>query len=159
MTYVQSASRGLGEWSFLSNGGNSVPSQLWAWITGTVAEASDDPPAVVAWRAGVTQRGDVALRWPFADGFHGELAERESNADDTGAVIGYNYYLAPLDVINADRARRNLDALAANVILPVASAGESVAQVITGVAVRGAVVVGAAALGVGFLLSLARGRR
>lgn len=151
------ATGGLGDW--FGNGGNSLPSQLWSWVTGTVPEASDDPPAVQSWRAGVKARGDVAVRWPYNDPFRGELAERETNTDADGSALGYTYYLAPLDVINADRARRNLDAIAGNVLLPLADAGLSVAQVASGVLFRGALVTAGLVVAVNAIAGAMRGRR
>lgn len=140
-----------------SSDGNGLFGQLWAWVTGTVASASDDPPAVTAWMQQVKAQGGVAVRWPFADAFHGELAERDANyASDGVTVLGYSYYLAPLDVINADRNRRGVDAIATNVLLPVAEAGESVAKVITGTVGRAAILAGAAVVGVNLLLRVGR---
>jgi hypothetical protein len=154
--------QGLGGWFW--NDGNSAPAQLWAWITGTVAEASDDPPAVKTWLAsvkqdqGTYQDGSVAVRWPFNDPFRGELAVRWENRDDAGQLLGYSYGLAPLGVINADRARRGVAAFAGDVILPLADGSLSVANVISQTAMRGALVVGGALLAYNVILTAIRNR-
>lgn len=140
-----------------TSSGNGLFAQLWGYITGTVAAASDDPPAVVAWRQQATAAGSVCVRWPFNDAFHGELAERWANYDSDGvAILGYSYALAPLDVINADRARRGVDAIATNVLLPLAEGGETFAHVITSTIGRAALVAGGAVLAINLLMRAGR---
>lgn len=139
-----------------TSSGNGLFSQLWGWVTGTVAAASDDPPAVVAWRKTIAP-GGVAVRWPFADALHGELAERDPNVSSDGlTVLGYSYFLAPLAVINADRNRRGVDAIATNVILPIAEGSETFAHIITGTIGRAALVAGGALLAVNLLTRVGR---
>jgi len=135
----------LGDVTTPTGGGAGIFSQIYSWFTGSVANAANEPQIVQDWMAQVRQRGNTVLRYPKTDnvGTAGDLAEREANTDDSGAVIGYNYYLAPLDVINADRTTRGLSLLAP-ATAKIAAAGEGLGQGLQSTIVKGALLIGGA---------------
>lgn len=125
----------LGDVTTPTGGGSGVFSQIYSWFTGSTANAANSPQIVQDWMIAVRSRGNAVVRYPRTDdiGTAGDLAERESNIDpDTGAVLGYSYYMAPDDVINADRVTRGLSKLAPATAV-VADAGERLLKVASGV--------------------------
>ena len=120
----------LGDVTTPTGGGGGIFDQVKNWFTGTVANTANAPANVLAWIADVKSRGNVVTRYPYTDenGTKGDLAEKEASTDSSGNVV-YNYYLAPEDVVNADRVTRGLSVLAP-VIADVAAAGEATGKAV-----------------------------
>lgn len=151
MAYVRAQ---LGDVTTPTGGGSGIVSQIVSWFSGTVANAGNEPQNVLDWEAQVHARGNAVVRYPKTDdiGTQGDLAEREANG--TG---GYSYYLAPQDVIDADRTLRGLSALAP-ATGKVAALGESLSSGIGANLTKIAVVTGVALVAVEVLPSLLRKR-
>lgn len=150
MAYVRAQ---LGDVTTPTGGGSGIVSQIVSWFSGTVANAGNEPQNVLDWEAQVRARGNAVVRYPKTDdiGTQGDLAERETN--DTG----YSYYLAPQDVIAADRTLRGLSALAP-ATGKVAALGESLTSGIGANLTKIAVLTGVALVAVEVLPSLLRKR-
>jgi hypothetical protein len=129
-------------------------SQVWGWLTeSNVANAANEPQNVQQWMADVRARGNAVVRYPKTDGIGtaGDLAERETTA------FGYSYYLAPADVIDADRTLRGLSKLAP-VTARIAEVGEDIGRGLEAPIVKGALIVGGLILAANVLPALLRKR-
>lgn len=143
----------LGDVTTPTGGGSGIIDQITSWFTGSVANAANEPQNVQDWLAQVKARGNAVVRYPKTDdiGTAGDLAERETL--DSG---GYSYYMAPPDVIAADRTTRGLSVLAP-ATAKVAAVAESIGNPLANVSKT--VVIAAAALGAVVLGSRFIGRR
>src|SRR5690349_1579611 len=119
MAYAQ-----LGDVTTSTGGGASIASQIYSWFTGSVADAANEPQVVLDWEADVRSRGNAVVRYPKTDdvGTAGDLAERETLSGG-----GYSYYMAPPEVIAADRTNRGLSQLAP-ATAKIAALGEGLTQ-------------------------------
>lgn len=145
----------LGDVTTPTGSGAGLFSQIAAWFSGSVANAANSPQIVLDWQAQVKARGNVVARYPFKDdgiGTYGDLAEREDNGDGL-----YSYYMAPPDVISADRTTRNLSTLAP-ATAKVAAIGEGLTSGITDEVKKVAVVAGIALVAIEVLPALLRKR-
>lgn len=144
----------LGDVTTPTGGGAGVVDQVISWFTGSVANAANEPQVVLDWEAAVRSRGNAVVRYPKTDdiGTQGDLAEREGNGGG-----GYSYYLAPDEVINADRINRGLSKLAP-ATAKVAALGEGLTSGISGEIKQIALLTGLALVAVNLIPALVRKR-
>ena len=144
----------LGDVTTPTGSGPGLFSQIAAWFTGSTANAANSPQIVLDWMADVRSRGNAVVRYPKTDdiGTQGDLAERETL--DGGC---YSYYLAPVDVINADRITRGLSLLAP-ATAKIAAVGENITSGISDEIKHIALLTGAALIAVEVLPQLLRKR-
>lgn len=131
-------------------------SQIWGWLTASSANAANSPQIVQDWMAQVRARGNAVVRYPFPSddvSQTGDLVERMDAGD-----AGYNYLPAPTDVVNADRALRNLSVLAP-ATAKIAAVGESLTSGVSSEVKKVAIYAGVALVAIQFIPSLIGRRR